>query len=241
MPIPAQCGQCGQRYQVPDQMAGKQAKCKKCGAIVVVPTPGSPPSMPAQSAGGFPQPGQPDPLFGMPAGQPGFGMPGVDPLALGQPGWGQPGGFPQPGMGSMGYPPGVGNPYSSPQSAFGGGAFAAPPPRKSNPTTAAGIGLIVAGALAMIAHLLHITAVAMAPAPPPPPANMSPAELRGYETGAAVGKLGAGCCLMFVGLPIDILIIVGGVKLMNCTSRRMANTGSVLAMLPGTAGGQWDP
>jgi hypothetical protein len=92
--------------------------------------------------------------------------------------------------------------------------------------------LIVAGALAMIAHLLHITAVAMAPAPPPPPANMSPAELRGYETGAAVGKLGAGCCLMFVGLPIDILIIVGGVKLMNCTSRRMANTGSVLAMLP---------
>jgi hypothetical protein len=37
---------------------------------------------------------------------------------------------------------------------------------------------------------------------------------------------------MLIGLPIDILILVGGFKLMNCTSQGLATTGSVLAMLP---------
>lgn len=39
MPIEVQCGGCGKRYNVGDQFAGKKAKCKNCGAVMVVPQP----------------------------------------------------------------------------------------------------------------------------------------------------------------------------------------------------------
>jgi hypothetical protein len=32
-----QCQACGQRYQAQDSLAGKQIKCKKCGAVIAVP------------------------------------------------------------------------------------------------------------------------------------------------------------------------------------------------------------
>ncbi|MHC4404414.1 MAG: hypothetical protein ACYTG0_32575 [Planctomycetota bacterium] len=37
MPIQVQCGGCKRRYAVPDQFAGKKARCKKCGQSMVVP------------------------------------------------------------------------------------------------------------------------------------------------------------------------------------------------------------
>jgi hypothetical protein len=39
MPIQFYCQGCGQAFQVADQMAGQQARCKRCGAMVVVPAP----------------------------------------------------------------------------------------------------------------------------------------------------------------------------------------------------------
>ncbi len=32
-----QCKGCGQRYQIQDSLAGKQFKCKKCGAVIAIP------------------------------------------------------------------------------------------------------------------------------------------------------------------------------------------------------------
>src|SRR5262245_58348310 len=39
MPIQFFCQKCGQRFQVQDSMAGKQASCKRCGAVLTVPHP----------------------------------------------------------------------------------------------------------------------------------------------------------------------------------------------------------
>src|SRR5256885_352206 len=39
MPIQVECTGCGKRYSVADQFAGKRAKCKNCGATLVVPEP----------------------------------------------------------------------------------------------------------------------------------------------------------------------------------------------------------
>jgi len=39
MPIPVKCRKCGKGYQVKDAMAGKKFRCKKCEAVVAVPTP----------------------------------------------------------------------------------------------------------------------------------------------------------------------------------------------------------
>ena len=40
MPIVFRCEECGQRYRVPDDKAGKKAKCKKCQASLTVPAAG---------------------------------------------------------------------------------------------------------------------------------------------------------------------------------------------------------
>ena len=37
MAIPFQCHQCGGQFAAPDQLAGKKAKCQRCGAVVQVP------------------------------------------------------------------------------------------------------------------------------------------------------------------------------------------------------------
>ncbi len=59
MPIYAQCP-CGQTLQVPDQYAGMQGKCPKCGSVVVFPTaaPGGAPAAPPQPAPPQPPPAQ---------------------------------------------------------------------------------------------------------------------------------------------------------------------------------------
>jgi len=46
MPIDVTCDACGSRFKAPDTAAGKKGKCKKCGAVIVIPTPepvGAPP------------------------------------------------------------------------------------------------------------------------------------------------------------------------------------------------------
>lgn len=93
MPITFKCGQCQQPYQVPDQAAGKQVKCKKCGAAMTVPGGMAPPaahSLDPLGGGGFaaqPSPfgGQANPMLpggGMPQGFPGAPQPDMQ--------WGQP-------------------------------------------------------------------------------------------------------------------------------------------------------
>lgn len=37
MPIEIKCGQCGKRYRLGDQLAGKKVKCKACAAVMTVP------------------------------------------------------------------------------------------------------------------------------------------------------------------------------------------------------------
>src|SRR6184192_2244960 len=37
MPLSVECPECGARYNVPDKLAGKRAKCKKCGATIPIP------------------------------------------------------------------------------------------------------------------------------------------------------------------------------------------------------------
>ena len=39
MAIETQCGQCGKRYRVKDELAGRRIKCKQCGAKIVVEDP----------------------------------------------------------------------------------------------------------------------------------------------------------------------------------------------------------
>lgn len=54
MSITFPCGECGQKYQVPQDLAGKRMKCRKCGAIQQVPTPRPRPSAPALPEVGSP-------------------------------------------------------------------------------------------------------------------------------------------------------------------------------------------
>jgi predicted Zn finger-like uncharacterized protein len=37
MPLSVECPECGTRYNVPDKLAGKKARCKKCGATIPIP------------------------------------------------------------------------------------------------------------------------------------------------------------------------------------------------------------
>ena len=38
MSIQVQCGRCGKKSAAPDEMAGRQAKCSHCGAVLEIPT-----------------------------------------------------------------------------------------------------------------------------------------------------------------------------------------------------------
>jgi len=109
MPIEFRCTGCQQQLRVPDESAGKNAKCPKCGAILVVPAafgapfPGLSPSAPAPA--GFPAP-QPQFPTSAPAKPPAGGSPFGSSPGSGASPFG-PGGF-------GGAPP---NPYASPQAA----------------------------------------------------------------------------------------------------------------------------
>jgi hypothetical protein len=109
MPIEFRCTGCQQQLRVPDESAGKNAKCPKCGAILVVPAafgapfPGLSPSAPAPA--GFPAP-QPQFPASAPAKPPAGGSPFGSSPGSGASPFG-PGGF-------GGAPP---NPYASPQAA----------------------------------------------------------------------------------------------------------------------------
>jgi prepilin-type processing-associated H-X9-DG protein len=41
MPLSVDCPECGAHYNVPDKLAGKKARCKKCGAVMPIPSLGS--------------------------------------------------------------------------------------------------------------------------------------------------------------------------------------------------------
>ena len=115
MPIEFRCTGCQQQLRVPDESAGKNAKCPKCGAVVVVP-----------SALGAPFPGlaspapQPQPQFPVsppvpPPGSSPFGdSPGLGANPFGQ--------TAKPLGGGGGAP----NPYASPQAAAYQPQFATP-------------------------------------------------------------------------------------------------------------------
>ncbi|MEZ6056589.1 MAG: hypothetical protein R3C01_07780 [Planctomycetaceae bacterium] len=54
MPISCACGDCGREYNVADEAAGRQFKCKDCGSVVSVPgasRPASPPPLGGSSSG----------------------------------------------------------------------------------------------------------------------------------------------------------------------------------------------
>jgi ubiquitin-protein ligase len=44
------CGQCGKLFSLPDDKAGRQGKCKACGAVLIVPFPGSSSGLPGAGA-----------------------------------------------------------------------------------------------------------------------------------------------------------------------------------------------
>ena len=50
MPLAIACPSCGTRLQVPDNLAGRQVKCSKCGAVMLVPGAAAPPPAPAPPA-----------------------------------------------------------------------------------------------------------------------------------------------------------------------------------------------
>src|SRR5262249_30843851 len=51
MTIPLKCDQCGKRYAVPEEMAGKSVKCKACRQVLRVPSPVAPPPASAPAPG----------------------------------------------------------------------------------------------------------------------------------------------------------------------------------------------
>jgi hypothetical protein len=51
MPIRLRCPQCSKEYQVADQYAGSQAKCKSCGATMSIPAAAAPPQAPVPTGG----------------------------------------------------------------------------------------------------------------------------------------------------------------------------------------------
>jgi hypothetical protein len=110
MPIEFRCTGCQQQLRVLDESAGKNAKCPKCGAVVVVPSASVAP-LSAYSPLSQPLPSSP---FGETAKPPGGSPFGASP-AVGSSPFGQaPGGT---GGSAGGFSPGGGspNPYASPQ------------------------------------------------------------------------------------------------------------------------------
>ena len=86
MGIDTRCGRCGKQYVVPDNWAGKKAKCPKCSASVEVPMPAID-VVPIDDAAGNPFANDPfpsDPLFGPTTGNalhPGRQLPSTRPNA----------------------------------------------------------------------------------------------------------------------------------------------------------------
>ena len=92
MAIPFQCHSCGGQFAAPDQLAGKKAKCQRCGTVVQVPhaAPGASEGELAARAFSMAMAGQPvggthaaqADLFGSAAMSPGMGqgMPAANPL-----------------------------------------------------------------------------------------------------------------------------------------------------------------
>ncbi len=63
MPIELKCPSCGQTLRVPDDAAGKHARCAQCQAVILVPTSDTPSPTPMDPPlGGTPQPPSPGPL-----------------------------------------------------------------------------------------------------------------------------------------------------------------------------------
>src|SRR5687768_7567571 len=84
MPIEFRCTSCQQNLRVPDATSGRNAKCPKCGAILVVPSPLGAPLPSSTSAAPSPRP-QFSP--GRPAKPPaeGFANPYASPQAASYP------------------------------------------------------------------------------------------------------------------------------------------------------------
>ena len=59
MAIAFKCPSCGQVYSVPEQSAGKKARCKACGNTVVIPAAGPSPAKQAPQGGAAPPPAKP--------------------------------------------------------------------------------------------------------------------------------------------------------------------------------------
>src|SRR5437660_8766957 len=78
MTIEFRCSQCSQRLRVPDDAAGKNARCPKCQALMMVPASAAQPSVePSSAAGGFAAlPSQTPPVV-PPPNDPFAGLPGT--------------------------------------------------------------------------------------------------------------------------------------------------------------------
>jgi len=76
MAIQFRCPQCGKEYQVGDEYAGSQAKCRACGATMAVPSPAPPAQvqMPAVGQNVYAQPPAGQSIYA-PAGAPGAAPP----------------------------------------------------------------------------------------------------------------------------------------------------------------------
>ena len=59
MAIAFKCPSCGQVYSVPEQSAGKKARCKACGNTVVIPAAGPGPAKQAPQGGAAPPTAKP--------------------------------------------------------------------------------------------------------------------------------------------------------------------------------------
>src|SRR4030095_14090459 len=84
MPIEFRCSQCNQLLRVPDDSAGKAARCPKCQALMTVPASGNPPFAAPPLAHAPPRRGEPPPEkpplgnpFGDSAGRNPFGAAGA--------------------------------------------------------------------------------------------------------------------------------------------------------------------
>lgn len=88
MSITFPCSDCGQRYQVGYDLAGKRMKCKKCGSIQTIPVPRqspaatTPASSPASPPVAAPRPAAPKPAAPKPSTAPVSTRPKIDPFAL---------------------------------------------------------------------------------------------------------------------------------------------------------------
>jgi len=119
MPIEFRCTGCQQQLRVPDTSAGKNAKCPKCGAVVIVPASsaslGAPlPGFAPPSSGFTPPPPPPSQPLPSPFSDAAKPFPGASPFSS-SPAGASP--FAAGGTGGYGAGGGAPNPYASPQAA----------------------------------------------------------------------------------------------------------------------------